>query len=111
MKKLLNLTGKLQTGEIQEKKLTLCGMLFSGIFLWHLFFASVFHLRVYYFISTFENLLLSIYGSNEEIGNILRNFTLNLNFLQKLRAVCHYLSNPALGKRLRKASVFSDNIL
>ncbi|XP_065052574.1 equilibrative nucleobase transporter 1-like isoform X4 [Rhopilema esculentum] len=60
---------EIQTGNSQVDKSSLAKLLISGIFLWHVFFASIFHLRLYFFVTTFESLLKSIPGVNEKTVN------------------------------------------
>jgi len=85
--------------EVKEQKPTLRGILFSGFFLWHQFFSSIFHLHLYYFIATFESLLLSIQGSNEAIVNRYINI---LGIAQFVGVIFAPMLGPYIDKNPRK---------
>lgn len=55
--------------QVNNNSLSFTQLLLSGIYLWHVFFASVFHLRLYLFITTFESLLNSITAGDAKTVN------------------------------------------
>ena len=54
--------------QANNNTLSLPQLLLSGIYLWHVFFASIFHLRLYLFITTFESLLKCITAGDAKTG-------------------------------------------